>query len=75
MALCLQRNGRTKSLWDVLQLLLERSLVESLAERELTVDALLRDVEVLHVEETFLADGVNEGLCELLLAFCSAVQT
>lgn len=75
MALCLQRNGRTKSLWDVLQLLLERSLVEFLAERELTVDALLRDVEVLHVEEAMFADSGDEGLRELLFAFWRVEQS
>lgn len=73
--LCVQRNGRTKSLWDVLQLLLERSLVEFLAERELTVDALLRDVEVLHVEEAMFANSGDEGLRELLLAFWRVEQS
>ena len=56
-----QRETRpTKSLRNVFELLLERELVEALAERELPVHTLLGDVEVLHVEEAILAHSPNE---------------
>ena len=48
-------------------------LVELLADRELAVDALLRDVEVLHVEEAILANGPDELRSELLVALRGAV--
>ena len=60
--------AHTEALRDVLELLLEGQLVKLFAKCELAVDALLRDVEVLHVEEPILADGLDERLRELLLA-------
>ena len=63
-----EHSGLTEVGRNVLQLLLERKVVELLPERELAVDALLADVEVLHVEEPILADGLDERLRELLLA-------
>ena len=65
----------TKALWHVLELLLQRELVEALAERELPVHTLLGDVEVLHVEEAVLAHGLQEGLRKLLLALRGSEQT
>lgn len=64
----------TKALRDVLELLLERELVEALAERELPVHTLLGDVEVLHVEEAILAHGLQECLRQLLLALRGSEQ-
>lgn len=52
----------TETVRDVFELLLERKLVEALSERELPVHLLLRDVEVLHIEEPILSDGLNESL-------------
>ena len=59
---------------DILELLLEGGLVQLLANSELSVDALLRDVEVLHVEEPVLPDGLDERLRELLVPFRRSVQ-
>ena len=66
--------AHTEALRDVLELLLERELVEALAERELPVHTLLGDVEVLHVEEAVLAHGLQEGLRKLLLALRGSEQ-
>ena len=66
--------AHTEALRDVLELLLERELVEALAERELPVHTLLGDVEVLHVEEAILAHGLQEGLRQLLLALRGAIE-
>lgn len=65
----------TKSLRDILELLIQRGLVQLFADGELTVYTLLRDVEVLHVEEPILADRLNERLRKLLLALWGVVQT
>jgi hypothetical protein len=40
----------------------------------LAIDALLGNVEVLDIEEAFLAEGGDESLCELLLALRGVVQ-
>ena len=66
---------RTEVLRHILQLFLDRELVELLAERELAVDTLLRDVEVLHVEEAVLANSLDERLRELLLALRGGIKT
>ena len=66
---------RTEVLRHILQLFLDRELVELLAERELAVDTLLRDVEVLHVEEAVLANALDERLRELLLALRGGIKT
>ena len=52
----------TEALGYIFQLLFQRQLIELLAERELAVNALLRDIEILHVEEAILAHSPNE-LC------------
>ena len=68
-------DARTKTFWHVLELLLQRSLiVEVLSDRKLPVDAFLRDVEVLDIEEAVLAHALDEGLRELLAALGRAVQ-
>ena len=67
--------GRTEARRDILKLLLKRKLVELLAERELAVDALLRNVEVLHVEETILANSLDESVRELLVPLGRSIQT
>lgn len=67
-------SARTQAIGNVLQLLLKRCVVEFLANGKLTVDAFLGDVEVLDVEEAILANGLDEGLCELFLAFGSVVE-
>lgn len=64
----------TKTLRDILQLLLERRLnVELLADGELAIDAVLRYVEVRHIEETVLTNGLDERLRELFLALRGVV--
>jgi len=55
-------------------LLLEREVVQVTTDRKLVVDTLLRDVEVLDVEEAFLANGGDEGTSEFLLAFWGRVE-
>ena len=68
-------DARTKTFWHVLELLLQRSLiVEVLSDGKLPVDAFLRDVEVLDIEEAVLAHALDEGLRELLAALGRAVQ-
>ena len=52
----------TEALGYIFQLLFQRQLIERLPERELAVNALLRDIEILHVEEAILAHSPNE-LC------------
>ena len=52
----------TEALGYIFQLLFQRQLIELLPERELAVNALLRDIEILHVEEAILAHSPNE-LC------------
>ena len=42
---------------------------------ELTIYALLGDVEVLDVEEAFVADRIDKGFGELFLAFRGVKQT
>ena len=59
--------GRTETLRHVLELLLEGQLVKLFAKCELAVDALLRDVEVLHVEESIIPNGLDKLLGKLLL--------
>ena len=49
----------TQSYRNVLEFLLQRQLVELLSNGELPVHAFLRDVEVLHVEESILADRLD----------------
>ena len=41
---------------------------------ELSVDMLLRNVEVLDVEEAIFTNGLDQSLCELLPAFWGAVK-
>lgn len=67
--------ARTQALRHILELLLERYLVETLSEGELPVYTLLGDVEVLHVEEAILAHGLQKGLRKLLLALGRSEQT
>lgn len=67
-------SGLTEALGNILQLLLHRQVVETLSNRELAVDALLRDIEVLHVEEPIFAHALDECLGELLLALGRAEQ-
>ena len=52
----------------VFQFLLEGEVIQLLADGELAVHALLRDIEVLDVEEAILARGLDESLRKLLLA-------
>ncbi len=42
---------------------------------KLPIDALLGNIEVLHIEEALLADGVYQRIRELLPAFRGAVET
>jgi len=63
-----------KPIDGVLLLLLERDVVEVTTNRELVVDALLRDVEVLDVKEALLANGGDEGTSEFLLACWGRVE-
>ena len=70
----LQGHARTEPLGDILQLLVQGCLVERLANSELAVHTLLRDVEALHVEEAIFAHGLDERLRELLSAFWGVVQ-
>ena len=65
----------TQALRNILQLLLYGQVVKTLANRELSVDAFLGDVEVLHVEETILPHALDECLCELFLALRRAEET
>lgn len=65
----------TKTLRDVLQLLLQREVIEAFADSKLTINTLLRDVEPLHVEETILANSLDQRLSELLLPLGSVEQT
>ena len=41
---------------------------------ELSVDMLLRNVEVLDVEEAIFTNGLDQSLCKLLPAFWSTVE-
>lgn len=45
-----------------------------LPNRKLTIDAFLRDIEVLHVEEAIFANTLNQRLGQLLLALRSAKE-
>ena len=65
---------RTETLRNVLQLLLEWGLVELLANGKLPIDTLLRDVEILDIEETIFADGLDEVLSEFLLSLWRTVK-
>ena len=58
-----------KPLDGVLLLLFEWEIIKVTADSKLAVDTLLRDIEVLDVEETFLANSGDEGAGKLLLAF------
>ena len=58
----------------ILQLLLRWDLIEALANGELTINSLLRDVKVLDIKEALLANALKQYLRELLLAFGSTVQ-
>ena len=67
---------RTEALRNVFQLLVKLStFVEPLSNRELTVDALLRDIKVLHVEEAIFPNALDQCLGKLLLAFRCAKKT
>lgn len=57
----------------VLELLLERQLVEALAQRKLPVDGVLGDAKVGHVKEALGADGLDEDLRQLGVALFGAV--
>lgn len=52
----------------ILQLLLQREVVELAAEGELTIDFFLRNAKVLDVEETDVLGGVGELVDQLLFA-------
>lgn len=45
-----------------------------LADSKLPIDTLLRDVEVLHIEEPVLAHSLDEALRELFVALWRAVE-
>lgn len=70
----LKSKPRTEALGSILQLLVQRRLVQVLADGKLPVDTLLRDVEVLYIEEPVLAHSLDEALRELLLALWRAVE-
>ena len=56
----------------ILELLLQRELVELLTKRELSIDSFLRDAKVGHVEEALGANRLNKGVGKLFVAFgCS----
>jgi hypothetical protein len=52
----------------VLELLLQRQIVELPSESKLSVDFFLADAEVLHIEETDMLCSVGELFGQLLLA-------
>ena len=58
----------------VLSLFLEWEIVKVATDSKLTVDTLLRDIEVLDVEEPLLSNGGDEGAGEFFLAFRSGVE-
>jgi hypothetical protein len=58
----------------VLELLLKRKLIELLTEGELCVYFFLGDAIVGYVEETFRADGFDEGFGECCVATFCAVE-
>ena len=58
----------------VLSLFLEWEIVKVATDSKLTVDTLLRDIEVLDVEEPLLANGGDEGASEFFLAFRGGVE-
>lgn len=67
--------AHTQPLWRVFRLLLQRKFIELATERELSVDAFLSNVEVLHVEEALCSDCIDEVVCELLIAFRGTKKT
>ena len=54
--------------------LLEWETIEVTTNRELAVDTLLGDVEILDVEEALLANSGDEGAGELLPALRSGIE-
>ena len=54
--------------------LLEWEIIKVTTNRKLAVDTLLGDVEILEVEEAFLANGGDEDTGELLPTFRSGVE-
>lgn len=67
-------NRLTEAFCDILALLFQREVEEFIPKTKLPVHAILRNIEVLHVEETLLADGLDESLGELLLSLRSIVK-
>ena len=63
-----------KPLDGELLFLFEWEIIEGATDSKLAVDVLLGDVEVLDVEEALLANGSDEGACELLLALRCGVE-
>lgn len=58
----------------ILELLLERQSIKLSSERKLLIDLVLADIEVLHVEEPDMPDGMLELLDQLLLASGLIIQ-
>lgn len=63
-----------ESLCGVLLFLPEWEIVKVTTDSKLAIDTLLGDVEVLDAEEALLANGGDEGACELLLALRCGVE-
>jgi hypothetical protein len=55
----------------VLELLLQRQVIELPSKGKLTVDFFLADAKVLHIEEADMLRSVSELFCQLLLAVWS----
>ena len=55
----------------VLELLLQRQVIELSPKSELPVDFFLADAEVLHIEEADMLCSVGKLFCQLLLAVWS----
>ena len=58
----------------ILQLLLQRQVIELAAQSELSINFLLADIEVLDIEEADMLGSVGELLGKLLLASWSIEQ-
>ena len=52
----------------IFQLLVEGKIIEFTTKSKLTIDFLLANVEILHVEEADMLSGICQLLCQLLLA-------
>ena len=56
-------------------LLIKRKFIKLFPQCKLSINTLLRNVEVLHVEETILANSLDESVRELLVPLGRSIQT